>query len=175
MLNWLYKICGYFGVADEEVTSVIQVISLPLFLAFLIIIIVLIINQVKLNKRYKMFMSDADGKSLDELLSKKIERIDSFNDDMKDITRKIYNIQNKQLTSIQKVGLVKYNAFSEMGGNVSFALALLSEEDDGFVMNSVYSREGCYTYIKEIVKGDSNITLSDEEKTAVQKAMNNVE
>jgi hypothetical protein len=120
-------------------------------------------------------MSDANGKSLDELLAKKIERIDSFNDDMKDITRKIYDIQNKQLTSIQKVGLVKYNAFSEMGGNVSFALALLSEEDDGFVMNSVYSREGCYSYIKEIVKGDSNITLSDEEKTAVKKAMNDVE
>ena len=72
--------------------------------------------------------------------------------------------------TFQKVGLIKYDAFHEMGGKLSFSLALLNETDDGFVMNAVHSREGCYTYIKEIIGGNSIITLADEEKEALKMA-----
>ena len=70
--------------------------------------------------------------------------------------------------TFQKVGLVKYDAFNEMGGKLSFSLALLNETDNGFVMNAVHSREGCYTYVKEIIDGNSVIILSEEEKEAVE-------
>ena len=72
--------------------------------------------------------------------------------------------------TFQKVGLVKYDAFHEMGGKLSFSLALLNETDDGFVMNAVHSREGCYTYIKEIVGGNSIIVLAEEEQEALDMA-----
>ena len=74
-------------------------------------------------------------------------------------------------STFQKVGLVKYDAFHEMGGKLSFSLALLNESNDGFVMNAVHSREGCYTYIKEIIDGNSIIVLADEEKEALEMAM----
>ena len=72
--------------------------------------------------------------------------------------------------TFQKVGLVKYDAFNEMGGKLSFSLALLNESDDGFVMNAVHSREGCYTYVKEIVAGNSIIVLAEEEQEALNMA-----
>ena len=59
-----------------------------------------------------------------------------------------------------------------MGGKLSFSLALLSQNNDGFIINAMHSREGCYTYIKEIIDGNSVITLSEEEQEALDMALN---
>ena len=72
----------------------------------------------------------------------------------------------------EKTGIVKYDAFNEMGGKLSFALAMLDKSNNGYVINAMHSREGCYTYIKEIVKGESFITLGEEEKKALDQAVN---
>ena len=74
-------------------------------------------------------------------------------------------------SAFQKVGLVKYDAFQEMGGKLSFSLVLLNEANDGFIINAMHSREGCYTYIKEIIDGNSIIALAEEEKEALEMAM----
>ena len=71
-----------------------------------------------------------------------------------------------------KIGIVKYDAFPDVGGKLSFALAMLDESNTGFVLNAIHSREGCYTYIKEIVKGESYIVLGQEEKDALRQAVN---
>ncbi len=76
------------------------------------------------------------------------------------------------ILAYQKIGIIKYDAFQEMGGKLSFALALLNKSNNGFVLNSMHSREGCYTYIKEIIDGKSYIKLSEEEKKAVDTAVN---
>lgn len=73
--------------------------------------------------------------------------------------------------TFQKVGMVKYDAFNEMGGKLSFSLALLDQKNDGFIINAVHSREGCYTYIKEIIDGNSVLVLAEEEKEALNIAM----
>ena len=65
---------------------------------------------------------------------------------------------------------IKYDAFQEMGGKLSFSLCLLNEKEDGFIINAMHSREGCYTYIKEIIAGNCVIILSDEEKEALEMA-----
>ena len=74
-------------------------------------------------------------------------------------------------TTFQKVGIVKYDAFSQMGGQLSFCIALLDENDNGFIINSVHSTEGCYTYTKEIKNGECKITLGTEEAEAMAIAM----
>ena len=79
---------------------------------------------------------------------------------------------SKQLDkAYQKVGLVKYDAFREMGGKLSFSLALLNANDTGIILNSVHSADGCYSYTKEIKNGFCEIELGDEEKKALNKAM----
>ena len=77
------------------------------------------------------------------------------------------------MLTYQKIGVVKYDAFKEMGGKLSFVLVLLNKENTGFLLNSVHSsREGCYTYLKEIIKGESFIELSEDEKKALSQAVN---
>ena len=73
--------------------------------------------------------------------------------------------------SFQKIGLVKYDAFKEMGGKLSFSLCLLDNNDNGFLITSMHStREGCYTYAKEIIKGESYVVLAEEERKALEQA-----
>ena len=85
--------------------------------------------------------------------------------------RDIESIRTNMKSAFQKVGLVKYDAFQEMGGKLSFSLVLLNEANDGFIINAMHSREGCYTYIKEIIDGNSIIALAEEEKEALEMAM----
>jgi len=73
--------------------------------------------------------------------------------------------------AFQKVGVVRYDAFNQMGGQLSFSLALLDENNDGFVMNSIHSTEGCYSYTKEIKNGSCEISLGGEEEKALAIAM----
>ena len=73
--------------------------------------------------------------------------------------------------AFQKIGLIKYDAFQQMGGKLSFSLALLDENNNGFILNSVHSTEGCYTYTKEIKNGECAISLGEEEQQALDMAI----
>lgn len=146
------------------------------FLAFdiimLITAIVLIVKVSKLKKRYKTFMDGEDGKSLEKMLLEKIGEIDSLKVSDEKNKSDIAKINETLLLTLKKVGIVKYDAFNEMGGKLSFAVALLNEKNDGFIINAMHSREGCYTYIKEVIKGESYIVLGEEEKQALNEAIN---
>ena len=83
----------------------------------------------------------------------------------------IREINRRMEKSYQKLGIVKYDAFNEMGGKLSFAIAMLDNRDNGWIINAMHSREGCYTYVKEIVKGESYVELSEEEAEALDKAI----
>ena len=148
------------------------IIGLAVFSLILLILLIENIAQINsLKKRYKIFMSGKSAKSLEDTLIKRLDQVDTLlaanSANEKNIKKIFANMKN----TFQKVGLVKYDAFHEMGGKLSFSLALLNETNDGFVMNAVHSREGCYTYIKEIIDGNSIIVLADEEKEALEMAM----
>lgn len=139
----------------------------------LIMLIVVIINTVlicQLRKRYRIFMSGKNAKNLEKTLIERLEQVDILLEANATNEKNIKKIFRNMKFTFQKVGLVKYDAFHEMGGKLSFSLALLNETDDGFVMNAVHSREGCYTYIKEIIAGNSVIVLAEEEQEALKIA-----
>lgn len=116
-------------------------------------------------------MSGKNAKSLEETLEKRLNQIDSLVEANAANEKNIKKVVNNMKFTFQKVGLVKYDAFNEMGGKLSFSLALLNASNDGFVLNAVHSREGCYTYIKEIIDGNSIIVLAQEEQEALNMAM----
>ena len=136
----------------------------------LIMIMVNMIQMSKLKKKYNIFMGGQDAKSLEQLLLQRLEQIDGLVESNTTNQSNIQMLFEKMNFTFQKIGLIKYNAFHEMGGKLSFSLALLNEKEDGFVLNAVHSREGCYTYIKEIIGGNSVTVLSEEEKEALQMA-----
>lgn len=140
----------------------------------IILFILVIVNMVqtsKMKKKYKKFMSGKNAKSLEETLLKRLDQIDSLVEANAANEKNIKKVINNMKFTFQKVGLVKYDAFNEMGGKLSFSLALLNASNDGFVLNAVHSREGCYTYIKEIIDGNSIIVLAQEEQEALNMAM----
>ena len=143
-------------------------------LAFCLILLVLVIvNMVqtnKLKKKYRSFMAGENAKSLEDTLITRLEQVDKLLTANAANEKNIKKLFDNMKFTFQKVGLVKYDAFNEMGGKLSFSLALLNESDDGFVMNAVHSREGCYTYVKEIVAGNSIIVLAEEEQEALNMA-----
>ncbi len=148
------------------------IIGLAVFSLILLILLIVNIAQINsLKKRYKIFMSGKSAKSLEDTLIKRLDQVDTLMAANSANEKNIKKIFANMKSTFQKVGLVKYDAFHEMGGKLSFSLAFLNETNDGFVMNAVHSREGCYTYIKEIIDGNSIIVLADEEKEALEMAM----
>lgn len=143
-------------------------------LLIFIIAIILMIKLGKLKKKYNVFMKGENGKSLEKMILEKLNEIEMLK--ASDIKNKddIKKINEILLSTFKKVGIVKYDAFNEMGGKLSFAVALLNEKNDGFIINAMHSREGCYTYIKEIISGESYIVLGDEERKALNEAVGNV-
>lgn len=140
----------------------------------MILLIMIIVNMAqisKLKKKYNKFMNGKNAKSLEDTLIKRLDQVDTLMEANKANEKSIKKLFADMKFTFQKVGLVKYDAFNEMGGKLSFSLALLNQTNDGFVLNAVHSREGCYTYIKEIVDGNSIIVLAEEEQEALKMAM----
>lgn len=140
-------------------------------LILLILLIVLLAKYSKLKKRYDKFMQGKNASSLEEDMHGVFEDMKMLKNNA-DKNRKDIRILYKNMErTFQKLGIVKYDAFNQMGGQLSFSLALLDENNDGFIINSVHSSEGCYSYTKEIKGGTSPISLGAEEEQALSIAM----
>lgn len=117
-------------------------------------------------------MKGKDGQSLERLFKRKfdlIEKLVRSTDDNGEEIDKIWKVMDK---SLNKYGIVKYDAFEDMGGKLSFVLAMLDKNNTGFLLNAIHSRENCFLYIKEIVNGESYVVLSEEEVEALRQAVN---
>ena len=144
---------------------------LVLILILLILLIVQMVKISKLTKKYDKFMLGKEAGSLEEEIVNLFQDI-NFLKEITDTNRKeIKNIYKKMRFTYQKLGVVKYDAFKQMGGMLSFSLALLNEDNDGFIINSVHSSDGCYSYTKVIQYGKCKLALGEEEQQALDMAM----
>ena len=151
-----------------------------IFIALLLCCVALVIFLISTMKRCKVLeekldklMMGKDAATLEEVILERFKEIDSLKSDNSKITEQITEIFENLTYTVQKCGIVKYDAFHEMGGKLSFALVMLNKKNTGHVINAMHSREGCYIYIKEIIEGESYIPLGDEEKQALEKALEN--
>ncbi len=152
--DWGYLAAGILGLAG-------------LMLIVLILLIVQIVKVNRLKKRLDRFVLGKDGASLEEDILKLFKDNELLKEGAEKDRQDIDTIFKRLQTVYQKMGLVRYDAFNQMGGQLSYSLALLDENDNGFIINSVHSTEGCYSYSKEIRNGDNSISLSQEEAEAL--------
>ena len=156
------------GISDPGVPIIVMFI---LIIILLVLLIFLLIRYNQLNVSYQMFMRGRKAESLEEEIGALFDDIGtlkaSTEKNRKDIKKMIENLRE----CYQRVGIVKYDAFKEMGGKLSFSVALLNDNETGFIINSIHSSEGCYVYTKEIVNGECAISLGDEEKKALTLAL----
>lgn len=153
----------------------IGVVILVLCIIILILLVINITNICsinKLKKKYNKFMTGKNAKSLENEIIALFEDNKFIKSSIDKNKKDIRTLYKNMESTFQKIGITKYDAFNQMGGKLSFCLALLDENNNGFILNSVHSAEGCYSYTKEIINGESSISLGEEEKQALLKAMN---
>ena len=151
-------------------------IIIALVAIMLLMLIMLIVNTVtisKLKKKYTIFMRGKSAKNLEKTLIERLEQLDVLIAANATNEKNIKQIFDTLQFTVQKIGLVKYDALEQMGGKLSFSLAVLNEKNDGYVMSAIHSKEGCYTYMKEIIAGNSISVLAEEEKKALEMAKEN--
>ncbi len=142
-----------------------------LVIVLLILVIVALCKCGALKKNYKQFMSGKDTKSLEDTLIFRLEQIDELIEANAANERNIDLLFKNMNKTFQKFGIVKYDAFDEMGGKLSFTLAMLTEKNNGYILNVMHSREGCFSYVKEGIDGNAILSLSEEEEAALQEAL----
>ena len=163
---------------DSKILKALGIDPAFIFIFLLILIIVLFVLYVnvtmkynRLKSSYMTFIRGKDGKTLEESMKERFAEVEAILKYTKQNRLDIQKINKRLESTYQKIGIVKYDAFNEMGGKLSFALAMLDNNNNGWIINAMHSREGCYTYVKEIVKGESYVELAEEEAEALDRAI----
>lgn len=155
-----------------------------LLILLLILILISFSNNKKLRTSYNNFFKHkTNEKELSELLENYLSNVvlvknenENISTEIKNIKESIINetnrVNNRFKTCIQKVDFMRYNPFTNIGGELSFVFALLDENNNGILYNSIFAEDGCYQYSKEVVNGTCSVKLSNEENTLLQRAIN---
>ena len=129
-------------------------------------------SNIKLKNKYNKFMKKiGNGKNIEEDLENYMYRVERVEKQNAEIISYCKNLDEEVAKCIQKVGIVRYSAFKDTGSDLSFAVAMLDENNDGIVFNGIYSREMSNIYAKPVKNGVSEYTLSEEEKEAIRRAI----
>lgn len=158
------------GLGNLDIGIVLLVLAI-INVVLVVICIANICSMSKLKKKYHKFMTGKAAKSLENEIAALFEDNKFIKSSVEKNKKDIRNLYKRLESTFQKVGIIKYDAFNQMGGKLSFCLALLDENNNGFILNSVHSAEGCYSYTKQIELGESKIDLGEEEKQALYMAM----
>lgn len=157
----------------EANSSIITLISISISFVSLILVIISYAKSRKLAKRYKSLMTGMDGNDLEEMLDSHLKTVNKIFSKTLEIESEYKATKKMAEHSLQRVGVVRYNAFDNTGSDLSFAIALLDYNGDGLVISGLFGRNETRTYAKPISQGSSTYLLSDEEQEAIKIAMNN--
>lgn len=163
----------------EKFLASLQSYSGILLLMLLIVVVILLIcvfnlslGLNRLSKKYAIFMKGKDAQSLEKVFKRKFDLVEKIAVNAEINAENIAKLEKIQSMTLNKYGIVKYDAFEDMGGKLSFVLAMLDGSNTGFLLNAIHSRENCFLYIKEIVNGESYVMLSPDEVEALERAVN---
>ena len=148
------------------IVAVINVLLLILYICNLM-------KLRKINKNYKKFMKKiGNGNNIDEMLKKYISRVEEVDEKNDEIMEYCNRLDKDISLCIRKMGIVRYSAFKDTGSDLSFALALLNDNNDGVLLNGIYSREMSNIYAKPVERGNSPYKITEEENEAIKRAIN---
>ncbi len=150
------------------------ILFLLLFIVFLLLLAINVVFLLRTNKNDKKInelLENGQIKDLKSILLSQKRRDDKLDEEIKEALEKIKNLENTSLSAFQKIGVVRFNPFSNLGGNQSFVIALLDNENNGFLISSLFVKDGNRVYAKIINQGKSDYPLSKEEVEALSCAM----
>ncbi|OQB13153.1 MAG: hypothetical protein BWY15_01953 [Firmicutes bacterium ADurb.Bin193] len=145
-------------------------------IALLVLIVVLIVTlAMTIDSRIKLarIMKNCSSGRLDEAIVSYYNNVEALAQEIKAQAHRFVKYENNTSLCVQKVGCVRYNAFSDMGSDLSYSIAILDQTNTGFVLTGIFGRDHANTYLKPITAGNSSISLSEEEKHAISEAISN--
>lgn len=137
-----------------------------------LISLLLLINSFRLSRRIKAYESGSLNKTLEDKVAELEKELQIQKNELKEEKRQRLRFASKEKKAVKKVKLIKYNAFETQGGNVSYALALLDEENNGIILNSIHSTDFSFSYAKEVKRGEVAQVMSKEERQVLSDAVN---
>ncbi|MDQ0203335.1 DUF4446 family protein [Pectinatus haikarae] len=161
---------GSIGMMNETVLYIIAAMAVLLLIAY-IITVILMVKLGNMKKRYKEMMQGVDSKDLENMLLEHISKVEKVMQQNTEIEMENKKIRDILQNVIQKVGVVRFAAFEDVGGDLSYAVALLDRKNSGIILSGIFSRNSSTTYMKPVDKGHSSYKLSDEENEALNKAI----
>lgn len=155
--------------------GVIFILLCALIVVLIFLVISLMLKVNRMNLRYQSMMRGQDGLTIEKAVTSRFKKLDALDARGEDLAREIKLMRGTQNRTLTNYGIVKYDAFDDVGGKMSFALAMLDSENSGFILDTIHSKDKCFLYLKEIVKGESYIMLSNEEIEALKLAVTNTD
>ena len=155
----------------ESIQPWIGMVTIVLVIVSFVYCVILHIRLGSLKKKYDFFMQGEHGASLERKLSVEVSEIRDAAKGLESLLSEQVAIRNIQSNTIQKIGFIKYNAFENIGNDLSFALTLLDGNNNGICISSIYGRNESRIFSKPIVKGKSLVSLSQEELESLNEAL----
>lgn len=149
----------------------LAIIAILVGIFMIVLFFVWIGKQNRLRIRLDYFMRGTHRESLEEMLRRVVDDNQKVKIQIKNNNASIEKINENLITAYRKIGVVKFNAFPGMAGKMSSSIALLNNENNGIIINSIHGQEGCYTYVKEIMNGKSVNPLTKEDEEALKIAL----
>ncbi len=163
----------------QNIINLINNLQLYIVIGLVVLVIILLIMNIiifkslnRLEKRYRKLMRGSNSKNLEELIVKYLDNIDNVKKESDDIKKLYSNLNSKVKNCIQKLSIIRYRAFEDVGSDLSFSIALLDENNDGVIITGIYGRDESTTYAKPIDSGMSRYELSQEEKQVLEECIN---
>ncbi|SDL15190.1 DUF4446 family protein [Natronincola ferrireducens] len=164
----------------QQILSIIDNYSLTFIFTGLVmnlfLIILLAINYsitANLRDKYKRLVKGTSGKNIENVLMEHITKVEEVQENLKDIYSKMDILENRMSFSIQKVGIIRYNAFDDVGSDLSYSIAMLDNNNNGIILTGIHGRTETVSYAKPVKDGKSNYNLSVEEVQALERAKTN--
>ena len=156
---------------DEPTLSLIVIALVVAVVALAVWVALLQRSEALLRRRLRRVLPEGESGGMDEILDRQMKRIDGLSERVEALNKLHHELEDLSQRTLQKVAVIRYNPFSDTGGDQSFAIALLDSLGNGVVLSSLHSRTDTRVFAKPVQSGRSKYQLSDEEQEAVKKAL----
>ena len=158
-------------ILDERTLSLIVVALVAAVVVLAVWVAWLQRSEALLRRRLRRVLPEGESGGIDEILDRQLKRIDSLAERVEALNKLHHELESLTQRTIQKVAVIRYNPFSDTGGDQSFAIAMLDSLGNGVVVSSLHSRTDTRVFAKPVQSGRSRFQLSDEEQDAIKKAL----
>lgn len=156
----------------NDLAPYITIVLTVIVVLLLILVLILFKALGKLENKYRRLMRGTNNKNLEELIIQQLDKINDGNEKSEKALEECSEIKDKMKECVQKIAIMRYKAFEDVGSDLSFSVAILDDYNDGVILTGIYGRQESTTYAKPIDKGISRYDLSEEEICVLNEAIN---